>query len=176
MRVRQHLIVSAVGVAIRSVAVMLLVRGAVTAFWYGLAVKDQWGSTAADRIDWVNDTIKMTLHTVTYVPNQDTDQYFSTVTNELATGGGYTAGGATLASKTLTYDGPSNTVRLKAADVTWGTATFTARIAVIRKDTGVAGTSHVEGYINFGADQSPAGVDFTVKGDPTDGFLRGVVS
>jgi hypothetical protein len=65
---------------------------------------------------------------------------------------------------------------MKAADVTWATASFTARIAVIRKDTGVAGTSHLMGYVNFGADQSPAGIDFTVKGDPTDGFLRGVLS
>lgn len=149
---------------------------AVTANWYGLAIRDQWGAVAADRVDWVNDTIKMSQHTSTYVPNQDTDQYFSSATNELATGGGYTAGGATLASKTLTYDGPTNTVRLKAADVTWPGAAFTARRAVIRKDTGVAGASHLMGYIDYGADQSPAGVDFTVKGDATDGFLRGVVS
>lgn len=149
---------------------------AVTATWYGLAVKDQWGATAADRIDWVTDSIKMSLHTVTYAANQDTDQYFPAATNELATAGGYTAGGATLAGKTLTYDGPTNTVRFKANDVTWTTATFTARQAVIRKDTGTAATSHLMGNINFGADQSPSGVDFTVKADPTDGFLRGVVS
>jgi hypothetical protein len=150
---------------------------AVTANWYGLAIRDQWGATAADRVDWVTDTIAMSLHTSTYVPNQDTDQYFTSATNELATSGGYTAGGVTLASKTLTYDGPTNTVRLKAADVTWTAATFTARRAVIRKNNGgVATTSHLMGYIDFGADQSPSGVDFTVKGDPTDGYLRGVVS
>lgn len=150
--------------------------GAVTAFWYGLAVKDQWGATAADRIDWVTDTIKMSLHTNTYTPNQDTDDYFNDCTNELATAGGYTANGATLGTKTLTYDATSNTVRFKAADVTWTSATFTARKAVIYKSTGTASTSHVMGYIEFGADQSPSGVDFTVKGDATDGFLRGVVS
>lgn len=165
-----------IGYLIRAAFMLLVARGAVTAFWYGLAVRDQWGATAGDRVDWVTDTIKMTLHTVTYSPNQDTDQYFNTVTNELTTTGGYTAGGATLASKTLTYDGPSNTVRLKAADVLWATATFTARYAVIRKDTGTNTTSHVMGYVNFGADQSPSGVDFTVKADPTDGFLRAVVS
>lgn len=160
----------------RTALLLFLLRGVVTANWYGLAIRDQWGATAGDRVDWVTDTIKMTLHTSTYAPNQDTDQYFTSATNELATAGGYTAGGATLASKTLTYDGPTNTMRLKAADVTWATATFTARKAVIRKDTGVAGTSHLMGYVEFGADQAPAGVDFTVKGDPTDGFLRGVVS
>lgn len=149
---------------------------AVTGFWYGLAVKDQWGTTAGDRIDFVTDTIKATLHTVTYVPNQDTDQYFTAATNELATAGGYTAGGATLASKTLTYDGPTNTVRLKAADVTWTAASFTSRRCVLRKDTGVAGTSHLMGWVDFGADQTPAGIDFVVRGDATDGFLRAVVS
>jgi len=149
---------------------------AVTANWYCLAIRDQWAATAADRVDWVNDTIKGSLHTSAYTPNQDTDQYFTSATNELATAGGYTAGGVTLSGKTLTLDGPTNTVRFKANDITWTSASFTARKCVLRKDTGVAGTSHLLGYIEFGADQAPAGVDFTVKGDATDGFLRGVVS
>src|SRR4051794_10774499 len=149
---------------------------AVTGTVYGLHVRDQYGAVAADRIDYITDTIKMSLHTVPYAANQDTDQYFSTATNELTTAGGYTAGGSTLTGKTLTYDAPTNTVRFKATDVTWPTATFTARQAVIRKDTGVAGTSHLMVNINFGADQSPVGVDFVVKADPTDGFTRSVVS
>lgn len=149
---------------------------AVTATVYGLHVRDQYGAVAADRVDWVTDTIKMSLHTVTYVANQDTDQYFTAATNELATAGGYTAGGSTLTGKTLTYDGPSNTVRFKATDVTWATATFTARQAVIYKSTGVAGASHLMANINFGADQAPAGVDFVVKADVTDGFMRSIVS
>lgn len=163
----------------RVLLAMFLFRGAVTAFWYGLAIRDQWGggtTPASDNVQWLTDTIKMSLHTSTYAPNQDTDSYFNNATNELSTAGGYTAGGATLASKTLTYDGPTNTTRFKAADVTWATATFTARYAVIYKSTGTSTTSKLMGYVNFGADQSPSGVDFTVKGDPTDGFLRGVVS
>lgn len=165
-----------IGFLIRSAIALFMLRNAVTAFWYGLAVRDQWGATAADRVDWVTDTIKMSLHTNTYAPNQDTDQYWNTATNEVAATGGYTGGGVTLASKTLTYDGPTNTVRLKANDVTWTALTTTARYAVIYKSTGTSTTSHLMGYTNFGADQSPAGVDFTVKGDPTDGFLRAVVS
>lgn len=149
---------------------------AATSKWYGLAGRDQWGATSADRVDWVNDTIKVSLHTSTYSPNQDTDQYFTSATNELATAGGYTAGGAALTGKTLTYDGPSNTVRLKASDSTWSTATFTARIAVIRKDTGTGSTSHLLGWVDFGADQSPAGVNFTISWDATDGVLRAVAS
>ena len=40
-----------------------------TALWYGLAGRDQWGATAADRVDWVTDTIKVSLHTATPVPH-----------------------------------------------------------------------------------------------------------
>lgn len=151
---------------------------AVTAFWYGLAIRDQWGATAADRVDWVNDTIKCSLHTNTYAPNQDTDQYFNNATNELAATGNYTAGGNTLSGKTLTYDGPSNTVRLKATDVTFSNLTSSGgiRYAVVYKSTGVAGTSHLMGYVNMGADQNPAGVNFVIQWDATDGVLRGVVS
>lgn len=149
---------------------------AVTTLVYGLHMRDQFGATAADRIDWVTDTIKGTLHTVTYVVNQDTDQYFTAATNELATAGGYTNGGQTLTGKTLTYDGPTNTVRLKATDLSWAGATFTARQVVYRKDTGVAGTSHLICVTNFGADQSPAGITFTVQHDTTDGVYRVVVS
>lgn len=165
-----------IGAIARMLFLLSAFYGAVTAFWYGLTARDQWGATAAQRIDWVTDTIKITLHTVTYVPAQDTDDFFNDATNELATAGGYTAGGATLAGKTLTYDGPTNTVRLKANDVTWTAATFTARRAVIRKDTGTNTTSPLMGWIDFGADQSPSGIDFVVKGDATDGFLRAVVS
>ena len=53
-------------------------------------------------IDFDTDTIKAALATSTYTPNFATHRYFSDVTNEV-TGTGYTAGGATLASKTVTY-------------------------------------------------------------------------
>jgi hypothetical protein len=144
--------------------------------WFGLAARDQWGATAADRVDWVNDTIKVSLHTSAYTPDQDAHDYYNDLTNELATGGGYTNGGAALASKTLTYDGPSNTVRFKCADVSWPGSTWTARYAVLRKDTGVAGTSHLLGWIDFGADQSPAGVNFAIQFDATDGVLKAVAA
>jgi len=150
---------------------------AATSLVYGLHARDQYGATAADRIDYVGDTLKVSLHTNTYTPSQDADDYFNDATNEEPTAGGYTAGGVTLAGKTLTYDGPTNTVRLKCNDVTWTAfdPATGARYAVFRKDTGVAGTSHLVSYMNFGADQDPGGIDFTVKGDPTDGIVRLVV-
>lgn len=155
-----------------------LAFGAVTSQWPGIAVMNQWGATAANHVDWVTDTMKMSLHLSTFVFNQDTHDFFDDATNELAGTGGYTVGGVTLAGKTLTYDSATNTVRFRANDVTWTALTASAafRQAVIRKDTGVAATSPLFNVINFGADQQPGGIDFVVKGDATDGFARAVVS
>jgi hypothetical protein len=150
--------------------------GAVTAFWYGTPLSKFFGATSTDKIDWVNDTIKMSLHTSSYSPNQDTNTYFSDTTNELTTAGGYTAGGNTLGTKSIAYNGATNTSRLIAATSTWSTATFTARYAVIYKSTGTGSTSILVCYIDFGTDQSPAGVNFSVAPDATDGFARIVAS
>jgi len=152
---------------------------AATSFWYGNAVLNQWGTTAANQVQWTGDTLQVTLHSNTYSPAQDTHDFFDDATNELGTAGGYTAGGVTLSGKTATYDGPTNTVRLKANDVTWTAfdPTTAARYAVFWKNTaGAASTDPLIGYMNFGADQDPGGLDFTVKGDATDGFFRAVVS
>ncbi len=135
---------------------------AVTAFWYGLGLRDQWGATAADRIDWVTDTIKTALTTATYTPAQDTHDFFNDVTNEIS-GTGYTAGGVTLGSKTLTYDTGTNETRLDAADAQWTSASFTARIAPTYKSTGVASTSHLMSYVDFGGDETVASGTFTIQ-------------
>lgn len=81
-------------------------------------------------IDWDTDTIKVALTTSTYTPDQDVHDYFDDVTNEV-TGTGYTAGGATLANKTVTYTAGTNVFKLDADDATWATSTITARTAVI---------------------------------------------
>jgi hypothetical protein len=44
------------------------------------------------QIDWDSDALTWTLHTSTYAPNQDTHQFVSDLTNELAAGSGYTQG------------------------------------------------------------------------------------
>ena len=51
-------------------------------------------------IDLDTDTIKVLLVTSAYTPDQDTHTKHSDVTNEVS-GTGYTAGGATLANKSL---------------------------------------------------------------------------
>ena len=149
---------------------------AFTLNWYGAGATGLVSATAARRVDWVTDTIKVALTTSSYTPDQDAHDFFNDVTNELPATGGYTAGGATLGTKVLTYDNASNTVRLDAANAEWTSATFTARRCVVYKDTGVASTSPLLGYGDFGADTSVTNGTFTIEWDATDGVLRMVVS
>lgn len=79
------------------------------------------------------DTFVVTLHTTSYTPAANTDALWSAVSaSELTSGGGYTAGGVTLASETDTLT--TATVKFTAANPTW--ASFTAgpfRYAVITR-------------------------------------------
>lgn len=112
-------------------------------------------------IDFVNDTIKVALVTSTYTPDFDAHDFFDDITNEV-TGTGYTAGGATLASKTVTQDDTDNEGVFDAADVTWSSSTITARGAVIYKSTGTASTSPLIAYIDFGSDQVSTAGNFVI--------------
>ena len=80
-------------------------------------------------IDLDTDTINVMLVTSSYSPTIDTHTKRSDITNEV-TGTGYTAGGQALASKTVTADNTNDRAAFDAADVTWTTATITARGAV----------------------------------------------
>jgi hypothetical protein len=130
--------------------------------WYRAAFAGQFSATAARRVDWVTDSIKCSLHTVTYSFAQDTDDFFNDATNELSTAGGYTAGGVTLGTKSIDV-GTTLQTRLIAANAQWTSATFTARQAVVYSDTGGASsTDPLMMNINFGADQSVSSGTFTI--------------
>ena len=132
---------------------------AVTAKLYNLA----FTSLANKEVDWGTDTIKVMLCTSTYVPSQTAHQYKSSVTNEV-TGTGYTAGGATLASKTEAIAGQVKT--FDAADTTWSTSTITARYAVVYDaQTAVDATSPLLAYVDFGADVVSSAGTFTITWD-----------
>jgi hypothetical protein len=149
---------------------------AVTAKWYGEALLGQYSSTAARRVDWDADTIKCSLHTSSYSPNQDTHNFYDDLTNEVANGNGYATGGVALTTSAPAYDATSNTLRLDASDAQWTSATFTARYAVVYKDTGSAATSPLLGYVDFGGDETVSSGTFTIQWDSTDGVLRIVAS
>lgn len=134
------------------------------------------GMTAGETVrscDWLSDAIHLMLVTNSYVPNQDTHKFKSDITNELPATGGYVAGGTALAGKTITLDAANNIMTLDANDVTWAASTLTNARYGILYDRRAAADADREliGYIDFGADQSSAGVDFTVTWNAL-GILR----
>jgi hypothetical protein len=143
---------------------------AVTAVFYGTGLTSLFNG----EVDYDTDAIKVMLCTSTYTPNVDTHRYKSSVTNEV-TGTGYTAGGATLASKTVSYDAPTNTLTLDAADVSWTGSTITARYAVIYKSTGTNSTSPLLVLIDFGADIASSAGPLLIEWSAT-GIITAVAS
>lgn len=131
---------------------------AVTAKMYGQALL----KALSKEIDFLNDTVKVALLTNAYTPNQDTDDYWDDISTHETSGSGYVAGGDTLVGKGLTYDGPSNTIKLDATDTTWASSTITARYAVVYVDTTVAATSALICYIDFGQDEISSNGDFKI--------------
>jgi len=127
-------------------------------------------------VDWDSDTIKVALLTSSYTPNQDSHDYFDDVSSYEVTGTGYSTGGQTLGSKTLTYDSANNVIILDAADVTWSSSTITARYAVVYNDSGASSASKaLIGYVDFSSDQSSTNGNFTITWDST-GIVRVTVA
>lgn len=117
-------------------------------------------------IDLDTDTIKVALVTSSYVPNQSTDDFFNDITNEV-TGTGYSAGGNTLTSATVTQDNANKRSIFSGATVTWPASSITARGAILYKSTGVSSTSPLIAYIDFGSDLVTVGATFTVAWNST---------
>jgi hypothetical protein len=109
------------------------------------------------------DTINVALCTSSYTPNIDTQTYYSDITNELPTAGGYTVGGATLTGETVTQDNTNNRAIFAGNNVSWTNATFTARYAVLYKNTGTGTTSPLIAYIDFGIDKTFAAETATIQ-------------
>lgn len=110
------------------------------------------------------DTIKAVLVTAALSFNPDTHNFYSDISaNEIAGTGGYTTGGKALANKAVTANNATDTGVWDADDVIWTAATITARGVVFIKDTGAAGTSRIIRYVDFGADKTSSGGDFTLQ-------------
>ena len=107
-------------------------------------------------------TIKVALVTSSYTFSAAHDEWADASTNEVATGDGYTTGGATLGSPTLVE--ASGTTTFDAADVTWTALTKTFRRAVAYVSGSAFGlTNPVLFSVLFDdspADVSVAGIDF----------------
>lgn len=112
-------------------------------------------------IDLDTDAIKVALVTSSYTPNIDTHDNFDDITNEVS-GTGYTAGGATLGSVTVTVDNTDDEGVFDAADTSWASSSITARGAVIYKSTGTASTSKLICYVDFGSDVTSTNSTFSI--------------
>ncbi|MET8270178.1 hypothetical protein [Streptomyces sp. NPDC005096] len=139
--------------------------------WYGPAV----GKVLGKQLDLINDTIKVALVKSTYTPNQDTHDEWADVSANESTGTGYTAGGKTLASKTLTYNSTSNAWTFDAADLTWSSVSTAFQYAVIYDDT--ASGKPLLAYLDFGSTQTATTQDVLIKWETTGdtGILRATV-
>lgn len=135
-----------------------------------MATTKTYGSLIAKafnkEVDFDSDTIKVALLSSSYTPNQDTDDYWNDVSSYEVTGTGYTAGGATLANKAVTYTSGTNVTKFDGDDVSWTSSTITARYAVIYDASPASDTAKpLIGYVDFGSNQSSSSGTFSIVWD-----------
>lgn len=106
------------------------------------------------------DTFKIALYTSSATHGAATTDY--TTTNEV-TGTGYTAGGQTLDSPTVTLIG--TTAIVDFADETFSNATIDAASALIYNTTtdGGSGTTDAIAVLDFGGDKRSTNGDFVIQ-------------
>lgn len=121
-------------------------------------------------MDFSSDTsqaYKIALYTSSATLSAATTAY--SVTNEVS-GTGYTAGGAALTINAPTTSG--TTAYLDFDDVTWSTATITARGALIYQ---TGGSTPAVAVLDFGSDQTTTAGDFIIQfptADATNALIR----
>ena len=109
-------------------------------------------------IDMDNDTFKILLLDDGHTPLATHDDYSDIIGDELANGNGYTTGGETLAS--VTWGDTAGVTKFDAANVSWTSATFTARYAVVYSDTST--TDKLVVLIDFTENKVVSGGTFTI--------------
>lgn len=125
-----------------------------------------YAGTDASQMDYLTDVIKCTLHTATYVPLRNTHDKFADATNELTTANGYTAGGITIAGKTMVQGTTITTFDMDDTTVTWTAVTgnLVFQYAVFHDDSITVGPpiKPLIGYIDCGAQTITPGNSFTI--------------
>lgn len=111
-------------------------------------------------IDLDTDTLKVMLVTSSYTPSAAHAKR-SDITNEVS-GTGYTAGGATLAGKTVTNVATAGV--FDADDVSWPASSITARGAVIYKSRGgAASADELICFLDFTTDRTSSSGAFNLN-------------
>jgi len=130
---------------------------AVSAQWYNRGLKNVLDGT----VHLLTDTLKVALLLNTYVKDKDHNVWADVSTHEVAAGGGYVAGGATLANPAISEDDANDMAILDADDVSWNPSTITARFAVIY-DTTVSGSPLIA-LVDFGEDMASSNNEFKIE-------------
>lgn len=78
-------------------------------------------SLTSKNVGWTSDALKLTLHTSSYTPSLDNDVFVSALNNELASTAGYTTGGVTLTSTSVTYTAANS----------WGTSRANSTVYLV---------------------------------------------
>ena len=115
------------------------------------------------------DTFKLALYTNSASFNAATTAY--TATNEVSNSGSYAAGGGALTNVTPTTSG--TTALTDFADLTFTSATITARGALIYNDTAAGDPSVI--VLDFGSDKSSTSGDFQIvfpTADASNAIIR----
>jgi hypothetical protein len=117
--------------------------------------------------DLDTDVIKMALYTSAATLDATTTAY---TTSDEVVGVGYTAGGNTLASPTISTSG--TTAYVDFADTSWTSATITARGALIYNSSK---SNKAIAVLDFGSDKTATAGTFTVQmpaNTATDALIR----
>ena len=111
-------------------------------------------------------TLRMSLHTSSYTPNLNTQDFQDDLTAEVAGGTGYSV--ATLTNVALAHDATTDQVRLDFDDVAWTFSTDTSwRYAVVWVNTaGAASTDPLLLLLDWGSTQTTSGL-YTITLDST---------
>lgn len=124
-------------------------------------------SVANKEVNLTSDTWKILLLSNSYTPDTSGTghQYKSDLGANEITGTGYTAGGITLASLTLTWDGTNGRwVWASTTTPQWTSATFSAYYAAVYDSTpSTDATRNLATLINFGGVKSPSAGNFTIN-------------
>lgn len=118
-------------------------------------------------VDLETADLYLSLHTSTYSPDRDVHDFYNDVTNEVAAGSGYTAGGAQVGAQTLSYDATSDQVRLDIDDVSWTfSGSKTWRYGVLyNKRGGASSLDDLIGLLTWDSDQTVS-TAYTIQIDP----------
>jgi hypothetical protein len=131
---------------------MAITQAMVTSFKVGLLNGDFDFGTGTSQV------FKIALYTSAATLGAATTAY--TTSNEVATGGGYSAGGNTLTISAVPASS-GTTAFLDFSDTTWTSSTITARGALIYLANG--GSNPAVAVLDFGSDKTSTSGDFTIQ-------------